>query len=290
MTSAPPRQAQAAHGTKAEAAAGPSIVLTLWTDDPVVARAADEAGVDRIGPDLERLGKRQRQADPSFWLSPHREESLPRVRASVRRARLFARTNPLHDGWPAEADRLIEAGVEVLMLPAFRSVREVREAVAVVGDRARLVPLVETVEALGDVREIAACDGVEEVHFGLNDLALSFGLHNRFGLLAHPAVERATTHLAAHGLRVGVGGVGRAGDSALPIPSDVIYAQYPRLRASGALIARSFFRGLPPAPNALAEAVAAVRERFAYWYSCDDGELQAARATLHRCLARKRPL
>src|SRR5687767_8291754 len=83
----------------AEDAAAPSVVLTLWTDDPAVASAADRAGVDRIGPDLERLGKRERQPDPTFWLSPHGEESLPQLRRSIGRGALFARTNPPHDRW-----------------------------------------------------------------------------------------------------------------------------------------------------------------------------------------------
>lgn len=263
------------------------MVLTLWTDDPGVARAADQAGVDRIGPDLERLGKRERQADPGYWLSPHREESLPRVRASLRRGRLFVRTNPLHDGWDAEAERLIAAGAEVLMLPAFRSARDVEKALSVVGDRVLLVPLVETVEALHEVSKIAGLARVREVHFGLNDLALSFGLPNRFALLTHPAVERATILIAENGVRMGIGGIGRCCDTGLPIPSDLIYAQYPRLGATGALIARSFFRDLPPRSALLAKAVAAARERFEYWYRRDHAELLAARDGLDRCIARE---
>ncbi len=287
MTSAPTSCASAARAAASDSGGAPSIVLTLWTDDPAVARQADLAGIDRIGPDLERLGKRERQGAPGFWLSPHREDSLPRVRESIGRARLFARTNPPHDDWAAEADRLIGAGVEVLMLPAFRSTRQVREAARVIGGRAELVPLIETAEALDGVREIAACPEVSEVHFGLNDLGLSFGLRNRFAVLLQPQVERATNVLAEHGVRVGIGGVGRAGDTALPIPSDLIYAQYPRLGATGALISRSFFRGLRRGPDALAEAVADARERFVHWYRSGEAELQAARTELEHRLAQE---
>ena len=265
--------------------AAPAVVLTLWTDDPATARAADRAGVDRIGPDLERLGKRERQRDPAYWISPHREAALPALRATVTHGRLFARTNPFHPGWPDEAERLIGAGVEVLMLPAFRSAEEVRAALAEVAARAELVPLLETVEALAEVDAIAALDGLREVHFGLNDLALGFGLDNRFAVLRHTAVEDAAALLRARGLRVGVGGIGRAGDESLPIPSDLIYAQYARLGATGALIARSFFRGLPDRPGALADAVTAARERFADWYRADRARLDDAAGELDRRLA-----
>ena len=263
----------------------PSFVLTLWTDDPEHARAADRAGVDRIGPDLERLGKRDRQRDPQLWLSPHREESLPRIKDALTRARLFTRTNPPHPGWADEAERLIAAGVDVLMLPAFRSAAEVRDARRVVGDRALLVPLVETAEALDDVAAIAAIDGLTEVHFGLNDLALGLGLANRFAVLRHPAVEHAARLMRRAELRVGIGGIGRARDAALPIPSDLVYAQYPRLGATAALIARSFFRGLPPGSDSLREAVAAARRRLADWYRCDEHRLGDACGELDRCLA-----
>jgi hypothetical protein len=256
----------------------PSFVLTLWTDDPERARAADEAGVDRIGLDLERLGKRERQADPSLWQTTHSEESLPAIGASLTRAKLFARTNPPHDGWADEADRLIAAGAEVLMLPAFHSAAEVAAALDSVGGRALLVPLIETVEALAETQRIAAIGTLSEVHFGLNDLAIGMRLRNRFAVLARPDVEQATTVLAGAGLRVGVGGIGRPLDDTLPIPADLIYAQYPRLHASGALIARSFFAGLEL--GGLGDAVAAARERLAHWYRADAPALEAARTEL----------
>jgi hypothetical protein len=260
------------------------MVLTLWTDDPERARAADRAGVDRIGLDLERLGKRERQADPRLWQTTHSEESLPRIGAALRRADLFARTNPPHGGWAAEADRLIAAGAKVLMLPAFHTASEVREALAAVGDRARLVPLIETAEALAETPAIAAVEGLREVHFGLNDLAIGMRLSNRFQVLTRTELERATRTLVESGVRVGVGGIGRARDDRLPIPADLVYAQYPRLGATGALIARSFFAGLAPGEAPLADAVTAARERLAHWYRADARALEAARADLERAV------
>ena len=40
---------------------GDDVVLTLWTNDPALARRADDAGIDRVGIDLDRLGKAERQ-------------------------------------------------------------------------------------------------------------------------------------------------------------------------------------------------------------------------------------
>src|SRR5687767_11459014 len=56
-------------------------VLTLWTADPMVAHRAEIAGVDRIGVDLEILGKAERQAGLGTWISPHKEADLVVLRA-----------------------------------------------------------------------------------------------------------------------------------------------------------------------------------------------------------------
>jgi hypothetical protein len=71
-------------------------VLTLWTNDPLFARRGDRAGIDRIGVDLERLGKEDRQRGLGTWLSPHHEDDLRAVGAALETAALFARLNPLH--------------------------------------------------------------------------------------------------------------------------------------------------------------------------------------------------
>jgi 2-keto-3-deoxy-L-rhamnonate aldolase RhmA len=246
--------------------AEPRFVLTLWTDDPALALEADRAGVDRIGLDLERLGKRERQPDPRLWQTTHLESALPAVRDALERAQLFVRTNPPHPGWADEARRLIDAGAAVLMLPCFRTAKEIDAAVRLIDGRAVLVPLVETADALTAAADIARVGDLREVHIGLNDLALSLGLRNRFEVLIRPELEVAAHAFTSAGIRLGVGGVGRPAASGLPIRPDLIYAQYPRLGATAALLARSFLDGLAPGQCALADAVSAVRRQLLAWY------------------------
>src|SRR6266852_9852837 len=85
-------------------------VLTLWTADPWLARAADAAGVDRIGIDLERLGKRERQQERGTWISTHQEPDLEALAPALSRARLFARVNPLNPDSPREVESVIAHG------------------------------------------------------------------------------------------------------------------------------------------------------------------------------------
>lgn len=254
-------------------------VLTLWTNDPALAARADEAGIDRVGVDLERRGKQERQAGLGTWISPHSEEDLPALGEALRRSKLFARTDPLHAGTAAQVDRLIEAGVEVLMLPMFRGADEVARFVGLVSGRAHVVLLLETVEAARDVEAILAVDGVGEVHLGLNDMTLALGLANRFELLATEVAARLAAAVTAAGLRFGAGGIGRVGDTGLPVPADLVYAQLARLGATATLISRAFTRSESAEVDLVAE-VATSRARLAEWAARPPGELEDARREL----------
>ncbi len=251
--------------------------LTLWTSDLGLARAADVAGVDRIGVDLERMGKAARQRNLATWISPHTIEDLRAISGTIEHATLFARVNPLHPDSPAEIDTVIAAGTRTLMLPMVANTNEAARFVALVDGRAAVILLVECKEAAAGIDELVSVPGVSEVHIGLNDLALSLGLASRWHLLASDIVETIAASVLEAGLRVGVGGIGRAGDISLPIPSDLVYAEYARTGATSALLARSFYaHGL----DDIAAEVIRARTRLEYWRTCPSDILAAAHAEL----------
>ena len=72
----------------------PPFTLTLMTPDPAQAAAADAAGVDRVGIDLEIKGKHERQTSRPSWIAGHTFEDLAAVRQVLRRAELFVRIHP----------------------------------------------------------------------------------------------------------------------------------------------------------------------------------------------------
>lgn len=253
------------------------LLTMLWSADPALAARADAAGIDRIGLDLEVLGKAERQRGLGTMISTHREHELAAMRRAVVRGELFCRVNPLHAGSRAEIERVLGHGVDVLMLPMFTTADEVARFVDLVGGRAKVVPLLEHRLAAEDVERVAAAPGLDCIHVGLTDLALSMGVANRFSLMASPLVARVAAAVHRRGLRLCVGGIGRARDESLPVPSDLVYAQYASLGATGALVSRTFF-GRDPGAVDLAAEVARCRERMAWWRHRSAAELDDARS------------
>lgn len=261
--------------------------FTLFTNRPALAAAAERAGVDRVGPDLERLGKQERQGGMGRWISDHTEAELPAVFAELVRARRFVRCNPPHAALAEELERLITAGAGVIMLPHFHRVDQAVGFVRAVAGRARTVLLVETASAAAQVGELCGIEGLDEIHFGLNDLALDLGAKNQFALLCDPLLEEACATLTAAAFPFAVSGIGRALDQSLPVPSELVYAQYPRLGATGALLSRVFSNGLGDAE--FVQEVARARARLGWWAQQPAGRLRDARAELRALAAAGSP-
>lgn len=221
-----------------------AFTLTLMTSDIPLAIAADKAGIDRIGIDIERLGKSERQGHLNTWISHHKEGDLIELKDQLRSASLFARCNPIHAESCAEIDRLLNLGVTTLMLPYFKSTKEAETFIRLVDGRAHPVLLLETKEAATQVKEICSIPGVLEIHIGLNDMRLSLGWPGHFHVLASTWIEPLCAHILQAGHRLGIGGLARVGDLTLPVPTDLVAARIVGLGAQASLISRAFYRDI----------------------------------------------
>jgi citrate lyase beta subunit len=136
---------------------GDQFRLTLITADPILAAEAGQAGVDRIGLDLECLGKAERQRGEDTRLSNHKVEDLPAIARGLVRADLFVRLNPINTNTQDEIDAVLGFGAKVLMLPFFRTEGEVSTFVLLVAKRAYVIILVETASAAGAFETSSRC-------------------------------------------------------------------------------------------------------------------------------------
>jgi len=250
--------------------------LTLLSRNPAWIMQGEQCGLERIGIDIERIGKHGRQrALRAPWISDHRLEDLAVLAPLVRHARLFVRLNPIHPATATEIESALAGGARSLMLPQFSEPREVEQFIRLVGGRAECLLLLETPGALARIDDILAVPGIDELMVGLNDLSLSLRLRHPLELAASPLLDFIAGRARAAGVAFGFGGVADPSrDSGLPVPADLLLARYAEVEARSAWLSRSFFRDLTPAnfPASLAN----LRHRLTHWRTCSPEERSLA--------------
>ena len=235
--------------------------LMYITNRPEIAQIAEENGVDWIFVDMEFIGKDNRQGGLDTVQNHHTIEDVRRVKASVKKAKVLVRVNPIHkammsaDGTIAymdsktEIESAIEAGADIVMLPFFHSVEEVKEFVYLMQNansqmerygnmRAKACLLLETPEAAILLDEILNVPGIDMIHIGLNDLHLAMGMKFMFQLLTDGIVEQLTKKIKAKGIPFGFGGIASLHGGALP--GSYVLKEHYRLGSSMVIVGRSF--------------------------------------------------
>ena len=107
-----------------------AIKLMYITNDPQVARIAEDAGVDRIFVDMEYIGKVLRQGGMDTVQSHHTVEDVEGLSKVLTTSELLVRVNPIHEAtadYPSskeEIDAVIAAGAKILMLPYFKTAKD----------------------------------------------------------------------------------------------------------------------------------------------------------------------
>lgn len=260
--------------------------LFFITNRPEIAGYVAARGVDRLFVDLEWNGKHERQGHLSTVISGHSFDDLAAIRRAVPATELMARLNPLHDGTAGEIATAVATGVDVLMLPMYRSAAEVRAFCALVGGRARVCLLLETAGAMEDIAATVAVEGVDEIHIGLNDLHLELGNRFMFEPLANGLVDAMATVLRGWGKPFGIGGLARAGEGL--VPAELLLGEHARLGSTAAILSRTFHRNAQSVAELetemdFAAEVAKLRVAYVDWQKRSPAEL----AGLHDEICRR---
>ena len=213
--------------------------LFYITNIPEVALIADKHGVDRIWIDLEVLGKELRQKNLDTVKSKHSISDIKRIKPLLTNAEMMVRINSWHEGSIKEIDDVVEAGADIIMLPYWKTVDEVSRFVNAVDGRCKTSLLLETKEAVDCIDQVLANGGFDEIHIGLNDLHLSYGLSFMFELLSNGTVECLCDKIRSYRIPYGFGGVARLGCGELP--AEKVIVEHYRLGSTRAILSRSFF-------------------------------------------------
>lgn len=218
--------------------------LMYITNRPQIAKIVEEAGVDRVFVDMEYIGKSLRQGGMNTVQNHHTLSDVKNIAEVLTKADLLVRINPIHESSSSyisskdEIDQAIENGAHIIMLPYFKTVKEVHQFVTLVAKRAKVMLLLETPEAVNVIDEILQIDGIDEIFVGLNDLSLGYGKKFMFELLSDGTVEDLADKFRKVNLPFGFGGIASLGKGLLP--SEHIIREHYRLHSSSVILSRSF--------------------------------------------------
>ena len=221
-----------------------ALKLMYITNDPDVAKIAEDAGVDRIFVDMEYIGKDSRQKGMDTAQNHHTIDDIKAIRKVISKSELMVRVNPIHDklddymSSEEEINAAIDAGAEVVMLPYFKTVEEVERFVRIVNGRAKTFPLVETPEAVDLIDDILKIKGIDEIHIGLNDLSLGYHENFLFEPLADGTVDMLVKKFRKAGIPYGFGGIASIGKGMLP--AEYVIREHYRLKSTRVILSRSF--------------------------------------------------
>ena len=212
--------------------------LMYITNKPDVAQTVQSCGVGRIFVDMEYIGKEKRQKGLDCVKNHHTVEDVKKIRRVLDKSKLLVRLNPIHQNSESEIESVIAAGADIVMLPMWKNAADVKRFLQCVDSRAKNCLLLENSDAVSNLDDVLALDGIDEIYIGLNDLHLSMKRNFRFELLADGTVDDIVKKISAKGIPYGFGGIGRIGSGLLP--ADLILAEHYRLGSSSVILSRTF--------------------------------------------------
>ncbi|SFF58765.1 2-keto-3-deoxy-L-rhamnonate aldolase RhmA [Halobacillus alkaliphilus] len=215
-----------------------SLKLMYITNEEKVAQIADESGVDWIFLDLEINGKEERQGKLDTVISRHSIEDIKEIKPVLNNSELLVRVNPINENSKSEIDEVVSGGADIVMLPMFKTNKEVKDFISHVNDRAKTCLLLETPEAVENIDSILEVEGIDYIHIGLNDLHIGYRKYFMFELLVDGTVERLCNRIKEKSIPYGFGGIAKLGQGALS--AENIIAEHYRLGSSMVILSRSF--------------------------------------------------
>ena len=201
--------------------------LIYITNNPQVAKIAEDSGVDWIFVDMEFIGKDDRQGGLDTVQNHHTIQDIRNVREAVSKSQVLVRVNPIHKNHVGYFDS------EVGDFLCF-----VKQANEKHNKQAKSCLLLETPEAAILLDEIMNLPGIDMIHIGLNDLHLAMGMTFIFQLLTDGIVEKLANKIKSKGIKFGFGGI--AGLHGGDLPGSFVLKEHYRLGSTQVIVGRSF--------------------------------------------------
>lgn len=215
-----------------------SFELFLFSTDAEAVTRGSAAGIDGFIVDWESKGKRERQTGADTEVNHDTPEDLRRVRAATQR-RVICRVNRPGPWTKDEVEEAIACGADEILLPMVRRPEEVDSVIAHAGARCGVGILIETVDAVACVAELARRP-IRRAYVGLNDLAIERRSASIFEALVDGLVEELRPAIR---IPLGLGGL-TLPDRGSPIPCRLLIGEMARLASAFGFLRRSWRRDI----------------------------------------------
>ncbi len=233
----------------------------------------EQVGIDRIFLDLEVLGKQKRQGHLDTVISfNHSISDISRIKPVLSNSKLLVRINPINNNTKDEIERCILDGADIIMLPMFKTAKEVEYFIKLINGRVKTCLLLETAEAMCRIDDVLLINGIDEIHIGLNDLHLSLKLEFMFELLTGGIIEYLIKKIQNSGIRYGIGGIATC-DGGL-IKGKMILGEYARLGSSQVILSRVFKQIVENNRDDFVRELNALKDSFLMWRGASANELE----------------
>lgn len=179
------------------------------TNKVPVAEYFEQSGINDIMIDLEIIGKEERQKGLNTVISSHNLDDVERIKKCLKKSKCLVRINPIHPNTEQEIEEVIKRKADIIMLPMFKTVEDVKIFVKQIDNRAQKYLLLETPQAMVRIDEILEIEGIDAIHIGLNDLSIGLGLTFLYEPLIGGIVEYLAKKIVPRNIKFGFGGVSR---------------------------------------------------------------------------------
>ena len=128
-----------------------SINLFYISNEIEIAKVIDESSIDYIFIDLEFIGKEKRQKKRDTVISKHCVSDISKIKKVISSTKILCRVNPIGAWSYREINEVIDQGADLIMLPFFKSIKEVETFLRIVDQRIECSLLFETIESISKI-------------------------------------------------------------------------------------------------------------------------------------------
>lgn len=213
-----------------------NLELMLFENSAKKVKEALSFGVNTFLVDLEDKGKELRQTGYDTDISPGTIEDLEAI-ALIPKTNVWCRLNHFGSWTNEEVEAAINARACGLFLPMVKELSEVKSFLDYIDGRCLAGILIETVEAVSIVKELASLP-LDRIYFGLNDFTISRNDTFLFQAVYDGTVEHVRNNIGSK-IAFGFGGATSI-TGGKPIPAKNLLQEMARIGCSFTFLRRSF--------------------------------------------------